>query len=82
MRRFSLIAMALTAVFALQGCALNTFEPKPDDPAYAPALPEEDLTSAVPTGSLFNPYSTNNGLYTDTRAHKVGDLISVYLEEF
>lgn len=81
MRRFSLIAMALTAVFALQGCALNTFEPKPDDPAYAPALPEEDLTSAVPTGSLFNPYSTNNGLYTDTRAHKVGDLISVYLEE-
>lgn len=55
--------------------------PQPDDPDFAPALPEEDYTTALPSGGLFNPYSSNNGLYTDTRAHKVGDLISVELEE-
>lgn len=67
--------------FMLTGCALDAMGPQPDDPDFAPALPEEDYTTAVPTGSLFNPYSSNNGLYTDTRAHKVGDLISVQLEE-
>lgn len=67
--------------FIMTGCALDAMGPQPDDPDFAPALPEEDYTNAVPTGSLFNPYSSNNGLYTDTRAHKVGDLISVRLEE-
>ena len=67
--------------FLLTGCALDALGPQPDDPDFAPALPEEDYTTAVPTGSLFNPYSSNNGLYTDTRAHKVGDLISVQLDE-
>ena len=57
--------------FLLTGCALDALGP----------LPEEEYTTAVPTGSLFNPYSSNNGLYTDTRAHKVGDLISVQLDE-
>lgn len=67
--------------FMLTGCAVDALGPQPDDPEFAPALPEEDYTAAVPTGSLFNPYSSNNGLYTDTRAHKVGDLISVVLNE-
>ena len=65
----------------MTGCALDSMGPQPDDPDFAPALPEEDYSTAVPSGSLFNPYSSNNGLYTDTRAHKVGDLISVQLEE-
>lgn len=65
----------------LTGCALDSLGPQPDDPDFAPALPEEDYTTALPSGGLFNPYSSNNGLYTDTRAHKVGDLISVELEE-
>ncbi len=79
--KWNLCLAALTAAWLLPGCALDTFDPKPDDPAFAPALPEEDLSTPVPTGSLFNPYSANNGLYTDTRAHRVGDLISVQLEE-
>ncbi len=79
--KWNLCLAALTAALLLPGCALDTFDPKPDDPAFAPALPEEDLSTPVPTGSLFNPYSANNGLYTDTRAHRVGDLISVQLEE-
>lgn len=77
----NLLVIAVIAAFTLQGCALDTFDPKPDDPAYAPALPEDEIVNAVPTGSLFNPYSSNNSLYTDTKAHKVGDLISVQLDE-
>ncbi|MBO8416127.1 MAG: flagellar basal body L-ring protein FlgH [Proteobacteria bacterium] len=81
MKKFALICTAAAAAMFLQGCALDAMDPKPDDPAYAPALPEVDLSSPVPSGSLFNPYSATNGLYTDIRAHRVGDLISVQLEE-
>lgn len=76
----SILYMTLAGIL-LEGCALDAFEPKPDDPEFAPALPEEAIVNAIPNGSLFNPYSINNGLYTDTKAHKVGDLISVQLEE-
>lgn len=65
----------------LQGCAVDALSPQPDDPAFSPVLPEEEITLAVPSGSLYNPYSTNNGLYSDTKAHKVGDLILINLDE-
>ena len=75
-----ILAIALSQLVLLQGCALDTFSAKPDDPKYAPALPEEDYTNAVPTGGIYNPYTMNNGMYSDTSAHKVGDIISVTLE--
>lgn len=81
MKAEKLLIIAFAGTLGLTGCSLDSFGPQPDDPAYAPSLPNEDITNAVPTGSLFNPYSSNNGLYTDTRAHKVGDLISVILDE-
>jgi flagellar L-ring protein FlgH len=80
MKKF-VLALALSQAILLQGCALDTFSEKPDDPKYAPALPEEDYTNAVPTGSIYNPFTLNNGMYSDTSAHKVGDIISVTLEE-
>ena len=75
------LSLALAQVIWLQGCALDTFSPKPDDPNFAPALPEEEYTQAVPTGGIYNAYTLNNGIYSDTSAHKVGDIISVILEE-
>ena len=81
MKTYKLLMLSIISSLTLSACSLDAFGPKPDDPAYAPSLPEEDITNAVPTGSLYNPYSSNNGLYTDTRAHKVGDLISVILDE-
>ncbi|MDY6322321.1 MAG: flagellar basal body L-ring protein FlgH [Succinivibrio sp.] len=78
-------ALTLTAIAAglimLQGCAFDTFDPKPDDPAYAPALPQEDYVQAVPDGGIYHAANSTNGLYTDTKAHRVGDIISVQLEE-
>ncbi|WP_281072472.1 flagellar basal body L-ring protein FlgH [Succinivibrio dextrinosolvens] len=80
MNKIVLITAVVNA-FLLQGCALDTFSPKPDDPKFAPALPEEDYSNVVPTGGIYNPYTLNNGMYSDTSAHKVGDIISVTLEE-
>ncbi|NLK84982.1 MAG: flagellar biosynthesis protein FlgH [Aeromonadales bacterium] len=80
MKKF-VLAVALSQIVLLQGCALDTFSAKPDDPKYAPALPEEDYTQAMPTGGIYNAYTLNNGMYSDTSAHKVGDIIAVTLEE-
>lgn len=53
--------------------------PLPDDPYYAPSLPEEATVPAVPNGSLFN--GQVNGLYSDIRARNLGDIITVRLQE-
>ena len=74
-------AVIIGQIFLLQGCALDAMEPKPDDPQYAPALPEDDYAAVVPTGGIYNPYTSSNGMYSDTSAHRVGDIISVNLEE-
>ncbi len=75
------LSIAVLPLLMLHGCALDAFDPKPDDPAYAPALPEESYTDVVPNGSIYSLYNNSNGLYTDTKAHRVGDIISVTLEE-
>jgi|SRR5690554_165254 len=70
------IAIALT----LSACAAQPQpRPVPDDPFYAPALPEERMPPAVPNGSLFN--GQVNGLYSDIRARDLGDIITVRLQE-
>ena len=81
LRTLSLVGLVALPLVCLQGCALDAFDPKPDDPEFAPALPEEDYTFAEPTGGIYNPYNSSNGLYTDTKAHRVGDIIAVTLEE-
>ncbi|HAH70637.1 MAG TPA: flagellar basal body L-ring protein FlgH [Succinivibrionaceae bacterium] len=79
--KITVLTGALITSLWLTGCALDTFDPKPDDPAFAPALPEQDYTAAVPDGGIYSQYNNSNGLYTDTKAHRVGDIISVQLEE-
>jgi len=72
--------MVLIAIF-LAGCASTLSEQTvPDDPDFAPVLPEEDAVEVIPTGSLFNTHYANN-LYSDIKAHQVGDIIIVNLVE-
>jgi len=52
----------------------------PNDPDFAPILPEEEESSIVPTGSLFKKNYVNN-IYSDSKAHRIGDIISVILAE-
>jgi len=76
----TLFATLLITLFS--GCS-NTIELSralPNDPDFAPILPLEEVTNIIPTGSLFNAQYINN-IYSDLRAHQVGDIISVILSE-
>ena len=74
-------SVAALAIAALAGCAspqhINTLQ---DDPDFAPIMPEPEEHQAIPSGSLFNTTYVNN-LYSDNKAHRVGDIISVILQE-
>jgi flagellar L-ring protein precursor FlgH len=52
----------------------------PNDPDFAPILPEMDEEAIIPTGSLFKANYINN-IYSDSKARRVGDIISVILSE-
>ena len=66
---------------AISGCAgIEQEKTLPDDPDFAPILPEMEETSIIPTGSLFKANYVNN-IYSDSKAHRVGDIISVILSE-
>jgi len=74
--------LSLSLLITLSGCS-NTVElgkALPDDPDFAPILPEMEEAAIVPTGSLFKPNYVNN-IYSDSKAHRVGDIISVILSE-
>ena len=65
----------------LTGCAtVQQSKVLPDDPEFAPILPEPEEEEVVPTGSLFKVNYVNN-IYSDSKAHRVGDIISVVLSE-
>ena len=75
------LALILTTGL-LTGCqsVIDAGKPKPDDPSFAPALPEEHPTEIIPTGSIFANAGVSS-IYSDIKAHKVGDLITVTLDE-
>lgn len=54
--------------------------PKPDDPEFAPVYGESEPVSVRPTGAIFQPDQVN-GIYSDIKAHKVGDIITIELAE-
>ena len=55
-------------------------EPVQDSTFYAPVVPEEPDVAVVPTGSLFQLAGSNN-IYSDSKARRVGDIITVTLQE-
>ena len=71
----------LLIIMTLAGCAsTDRAEILPNDPDFAPILPEDEEESIVPTGSLFKVNYVNN-IYSDSKAHRVGDIIDVILSE-
>ncbi|NQZ80668.1 MAG: flagellar basal body L-ring protein FlgH [Colwellia sp.] len=76
------LSILLTMVFGLlNGCAsIEQAKILPNDPDFAPILPEIEEDPIVPTGSLFKANYVNN-IYSDSKAHRVGDIISVILSE-
>lgn len=62
------------------GCATVFPEEKPGDPEYAPVIstPQAHLNENV--GSIYQP-SQGVSLYTDRRANRIGDIITITLSE-
>lgn len=66
----------------LPGCSGYTWIPEqPDNPEYAPIAPEDP--SIVPNfnGAIYHPINGRDSLYTDLRAHRVGDVLTIVLTE-
>ncbi|RUO79836.1 flagellar basal body L-ring protein FlgH [Idiomarina tyrosinivorans] len=79
MAKLSNISLVL-AVLTLAGCASRPYQPMPDDPYYAPVVPEERPMPIRPTGSIYSDQYSDN-LYSDIKARRVGDIITVQLQE-
>lgn len=75
------ISVSLCVVGGLLGCSSTpAFDPKPNDPFYAPIIPEVPAQKISDNGSLFLA-SMSNSLYSDAKARRVGDIITVVLRE-
>lgn len=81
---FRVSASLVAAIFIAQLSACsNTVELSkalPNDPDFAPILPDVEEAAIIPTGSLFKENYVNN-IYSDSKAHRTGDIISVILSE-
>jgi len=75
-RLFSVLA--LSGMAALAGCVSPP--PKPNDPYYAPVLPRTPLPAAANNGSIYQAGFEQN-LYGDRKAFRVGDIITITLNE-
>ncbi|GAA4890556.1 flagellar basal body L-ring protein FlgH [Ferrimonas pelagia] len=71
--------LSLAALLVLGGC-VHPNAPLPDDPYYAPVYPDLPMSQVVTTGSIYQDAYTNE-LYSDIKAHRVGDVITVMLAE-
>ncbi|MGL6052693.1 MAG: flagellar basal body L-ring protein FlgH, partial [Aeromonas salmonicida] len=70
----------MLGLLALGGCTSTLNTAKPDDPEFAPVYGESDPVSVRPTGAIFQPDQVN-GIYSDIKAHRVGDIITIELAE-
>ncbi len=72
-------ALAGLLLAGLGGCTI--VQPPPlTDPAYAPAAPVVPPPAQSADGSIYNSY-TNRFLFEDLRARRVGDVLTILLEE-
>ncbi len=70
--------LPLLAIAALAGCVSPP--PKPNDPYYAPVLPRTPLPAAQNNGAIYQAGFEKN-LYDDRKAFRVGDIITITLNE-
>ena len=73
-------ALIFVCLCSLAACTSLPNSPKPDDPNYAPMEPEDYQANLRPNGSIFNQGAVNS-IYSDIKAHRIGDIITVELQE-
>ncbi len=68
----------ITGCALVTGCASQQIAgPSPE---YAPVIPQPEVASAIPTGSIFKP-SHADSWFGEKKSYKVGDVITVMLDE-
>ena len=72
--------LAALLPLVLTACVSTPYTPRPDDPAYAPVIPSQQQERLEPTGGIYQDLYANN-LYSDIKAHRVGDIITIDLTE-
>ena len=72
------IVLALSGMALLTGCVAPPA--KPNDPYYAPVLPRTPMPAAANNGSIYQAGFEQN-LYSDRKAFRVGDIITITLNE-
>ncbi|TBU96814.1 flagellar basal body L-ring protein FlgH [Stutzerimonas kirkiae] len=77
MRRL-LSVVSLSSVVLLAGCMAPA--PRPNDPYYSPVLPRTPLPAAQNNGAIYQA-GFENSLYGDRKAFRVGDIITITLNE-
>jgi len=70
----------LIGALVLQTACVVQMPAQPDDPAFAPVLAQSPAPSASAPGTIYNA-TVANSLYTDRKARRVGDLITIILNE-
>lgn len=70
----------LSSFLLLGGCTSLPNQAVKNDPEFAGVEPQNASVNVNNFGSLFQDSYANN-LYSDIKAHRVGDIITVYLEE-
>ena len=75
------VALSTVGLLLMSGCVSTETPPvTANDPFFAPAMPTIAQPKLVEDGSLFKAGLVNS-LYSDVKARRVGDLISVQLRE-
>lgn len=77
MNRLMIVSL-LGIATALGGCVSPP--PKPNDPYYAPVLPRTPLPATQNNGAIYQAGFEQN-LYDDRKAFRVGDIITITLNE-
>jgi flagellar L-ring protein precursor FlgH len=72
------ILSLLALSFLVTGCVQK--QVKPDNPEYAPITPQKMVQVKPIDGSIYNS-ATSMNLYGDGRAHRIGDILTVSLQE-
>ncbi len=76
MNKLIIVFLALTVL--LTGCVQKAA--KPNNPEYAPVRPQGLIQPAAVNGSIYNS-ATSINLYGDGRAHRIGDILTITLQE-
>lgn len=71
-------SLVVASLAVLTACVQTP--PRPDDPAYAPILPRTPIPQALNNGAIYQA-GFNQNLFDDRKAHRVGDIITITLQE-